>query len=298
MGAIIKSVATAKPIMNLFQKGAIALEGKAVRNALGKAGIDPNKLDVVINTGLYRDDHVVEPSMASLVQGDAGACLEFDGKNRTFSFDVYNSASGLMTAIQMIDGYLQTGFLNLGVVVAGDSEPRPGLSMGYNFVPAAGAVILAPGKDGVGFQSFRTDNYLEYIDDYVGRVEWNPKGAKKKTHYLVIKEKKGYLKHCVECSQRSLDKFLKEAKLKVKDIDLLVTSQTPKGFVEGIKKKTGLGKEVVDVTNTWGNINTAGPVAVLEELIETGQFKASKNVVFLTVGSGITVALALYKNKA
>ena len=43
-----------------------------------------------------------------------------------------------------------------------------------------------------------------------------------------------------------------------------------------------------------GRVHTAGPVAAFEAATESGQLANARNVVFATVGAGITVGLALY----
>lgn len=297
MGAVVKAIGFAKPILNLFRKGALALESKAAKEAMKKVNFDPQRLDILINTGIYRDDHIIEPAAATLIQKEVGANPLFDGTHSTFSFDLDNGPCGLVTAIQLIDGYLESGSVKYGMVVAGDSNPRPGLEKGFDIDPAGGALLLAPGEEGKGFIKFKTDTYLEHKEDFTGKVKYMSENGGKKTHYLVMKRSKCYLKKCVSCSVKSFKEFLKETGLKIDDIDLVITSQSPKGLIEGFAKKTGLGKKVVDVSKKFGNLHTVGPIAALSQVIEDGTFKSARNTVILTVGSGITVSMAWYKNR-
>lgn len=294
MGAIVKAIAISKPILNLFKKGALALESMAGRDCMKKVNFDPSRLNIIINTGIYRDDHIIEPAAATLVQREIGANTVHKGKTHTFAFDLDNGACGVLTGIQLIDGYLQTG-MDYGMVVAGDSNPRPGLEKGFDFEPVGGAILLESGEEDKGFVKFMTDTYLQYKEDFTAKVKFMSEGGGKKTHYLVIRQSKDYMKKCVDCSVKSLDKFLKETGLKKSDIDLVITSQTPKGLIDAFAKKTGLGKKVVDVSKNFGNIHTVGPLAALSEAMDDGRFKAAKNTLFLAVGSGITVCIALYK---
>ncbi len=295
MGAIVKAIALSKPILNLFRKGALALESAAAKECLQMVNFNPQKLDVLINTGIYRDDHIIEPAAASLIQREVDANPLFDEKHKTFAFDLYNGPCGLITGIQLIDGYFLSGAANFGMVVAGDSNPRPGLEEGYDIEPLGGAVLLESGKEDKGFVKFKTDTYLQYKDDFTAKVKFAARGGKK-THVLLMKQSKDYLKKCVDCSVSSFKAFLKEAGIEENEIDLVITSQSPKGLIEAFSKKTGLGKKVVDVSKTWGNLHTVGPLAALSEAVDNGSFKSAKNTLFLTVGSGITVSIALYKN--
>jgi 3-oxoacyl-[acyl-carrier-protein] synthase-3 len=297
MGAVVKAIAITRPVMNLIRKGALALESKAASDCMAKVGLDPKKVGILINTGIYRDDHIIEPAIATLVQRNMGCNQLFDKNHSTFSFDLDNGACGVVTAMQLIDGYIRSGTTEFGMILAGDSNPRPGLEKGYDYDAAGGAVLLAPGKEGKGFGTFKTDTYLQHLDDFTAKIKFmSGPGGGKKTHYLIIEQSKDYLKKCVDCSTKSFKGFLTEASLKAKDVDLVITSQSPKGFIDGFRKATDLGKKVVDVTKEYGNIHTVGPLAALETVLEDGRFAHAKNIVLLGVGSGITVSMAHYRN--
>jgi predicted NBD/HSP70 family sugar kinase len=42
--------------------------------------------------------------------------------------------------------------------------------------------------------------------------------------------------------------------------------------------------------------HTAGPAFALKKVWDDNRFRNSKNVIFLTIGAGINVSLALYQN--
>ena len=48
------------------------------------------------------------------------------------------------------------------------------------------------------------------------------------------------------------------------------------------------------IRDSFGPVHTAGPVAAMEGVMRTGRLAEARNVLFVTVGSGITVGLALY----
>ena len=61
----------------------------------------------------------------SLIQEDIEANLEPSpgGGQGTFSFDVRNGACGLLTAIELIDGLLASGAIEVGMAVAPTPTP-------------------------------------------------------------------------------------------------------------------------------------------------------------------------------
>jgi 3-oxoacyl-[acyl-carrier-protein] synthase-3 len=290
MGTIIESAAISRP--GLFRRGSIDLEAKAVKDCLNKAGRNPNEVDLIINTGIYRDKHIVEPAVSSFVQRRVGATSLLNGRG-TFSFDLNNGACGPLTGMQIIDGFISSGKVKLGLVIAGDSEPIKGQSERYDLAAAASAVLLTLGRGGEGFTVFKTQTYSQFKAAFGSTVEWDDN---RKKHILVMKEKADYVSHCVECALDSLDAFLGHASVRLRDIDLVIPSQSPKGFVETVRKELSFGEKIIDVANELGNIHTAAIGAAMEKAFANGVFRRARNVLFLAVGSGITVSMALYRN--
>lgn len=247
---------------------------------------------MIINAGVYRDRHIVEPAISSFIQRKVGASSFLNGKG-TFSFDLNNGACGLLTGMQIIDGFIRSGKVRFGLVTAGDSEPIKGQSEGFDFAATASAVLLTLGKDGEGFTMFKTQAYSQLRDAFGSTVEW---AENRKKHILIMKERTDYARRCADCALNSLKLFLGYASVRLTDLDLVIPSQSPKGFVETLKKETGLGDKIIDVANELGNIHTAGIGAALERVFAHGIFRVACNVLFLAVGSGITVSMALYRN--
>ncbi|MDQ5987853.1 MAG: 3-oxoacyl-[acyl-carrier-protein] synthase 3 [Syntrophus sp. SKADARSKE-3] len=292
MGTKIKSVNIAHE--GFFRRGSVELESKAAEECLKSGGVDPSDIGILINTGVYRDRHLVEPAMSSFIQKNIGANVSGGGKRSTFSFDLTNGGGGMLTGIMVADGFLQSGLTNCAMVVAGDAESVPGLSDGYDYDPAASAVLLVPGEDGEGFIAFRTVTDTRYLDAAWGRMIWQ--GEKKKQNWLVLRSDPDYAVKCANSAMTTLEAFLTDMDMALTDIDLLIPSQDPRGWLVEMRKRTGLGEKIVDVTATYGNVHTAGLGMALYRAEVEGRFARKRNVVFLTVGAGITVTVALYRN--
>lgn len=277
----------------LFRRSAIDLESKAALLCLEKANVDPDRLGLLINAGVYRDEHIGEPAIAAFIQRRVGANLELGNQKGTFSFDLSNGGSGVLNAIMVVDGFLESGEIDYGLVVAGDAEPVPGESVGYRVVPSAGAVLLERGEENEGFLTFRAFTYPDFLELYFSRMEWQ---EKKRENWLIVREDSSYREACVECAVSSLEIFLSELSLELDDIHLIVPSQIPPGYLSSFAKRTGTENRVVDVTTRDGNVHTAGILFALDAVRRDGRFKAAVNIVFLTVSAGITVFLALYRN--
>jgi hypothetical protein len=149
MGAKILAVDTARP--GLMRQGSVDLMAKAAGSCMKRAAVDPKQLGLLINVGVYRDRHLVEPAMSSFVQRRMGARGEWNEEGGAFSFDLTNGACGPLTGLMVADGFIRSGRTSHALVVSGDAEPWPGLSRGYDIAPSAAAVLLVPGGPEEGF---------------------------------------------------------------------------------------------------------------------------------------------------
>ena len=293
----IKMVDFKKPFLNFTKGKAIKLSTKSSKVCLKKSGTKSSDLGVIIYTGIYREKHLVEPAIASLIQKRIGANSTLNGKNQTFSFDLNNGGCGLVSGFQLIDGFIQSGRANHGMIVCGDTEPYSKLSLNFHFSTSAASVILSSSENGYGFIRFKTETFPQYKHEFKSSISWSTlKKSKKKRNVLLVTETNDYMDLCVKCACQTLEKFLYETEINLSDIDLIIPSQNPGGFVPKLKKELNLDQRIIEVDCQVGVLHTAGPAAALEKAWLVGSFTQAKNILFLTVGSGITTALALYKN--
>ena len=271
----------------------IDLEIRAGKGCLRKAKVDPEDVGLLINAGIYRDRHLIEPAIASFIQRGIGLNEELNNTPGTFSFDLSNGGCGLLTGLMVADGFLQSGLTQAGLVVAGDAEPVPGKSQGFTHPAAAAAVLLTPGARDEGFLAFRSDSDTSRLESHGGRIEW-PRGEKTE-NLLVMRSTATYAAECVDAAAGALRAFLEEMELASEDIDLVIPSQSPPQFLAGLADRTGLDGRIVDVTADYGDVHTAGVGMALDRVLSDGRFAAARNVVFLTVGAGIATSLALYR---
>src|ERR1700694_2175564 len=176
MGTIIEASATATATAHQrsMTPGALELADVAARSCLERANRTAEELDVLVNAGVYHDRILSEPAFASLIQEDIGANLGHPSGagHGTFSFDVYNGACGLLTGIHLVDGMLASGTVELGMVVASDMDPEPGVSEGFTFPGVGGAVLLSADDSRAGFTAFQFATFPEFAELFQSYVEW------------------------------------------------------------------------------------------------------------------------------
>jgi len=302
MGTLIDMVAVTRPRLRFSRGNSIKLSARAAHQCLINSGVKPWDLGLLINTGIYRHRNIGEPAIAALIQEIISAKrankVNSHNYNNTFSFDLNNGGCGIMTGIEIIHGSLNNSEISYGMVVAGDSEPFPGLSKNFNINSAAAALILSKSNDSRGFCLFRTYSFPEYSGEFISRTVYSIKRRNNRgKNILNIRQQESYPDFCVDCAAKSLSDFLNESGKTLNEIDLIIPSQSPPGFTKRLKTRLDMYDNFIEISQTGNKVfYTAGLAFAIKKVWDDDRFRNSKNIIFLTIGSGINVSLALYRN--
>lgn len=295
MGSRIEAVATTTSHPGLLARGSIALTDAAARACLERAGRRATELDLLVNAGVYKQGNVAEPALASIIQEDIGANPghpPIAGRHGTFSFDVVDGACGCISAAYLIDGFLRDRRAELAMVVAGDADPHRE-TRGFPFGDVAGALLLTYADGAEGFERFAFRSFPEHLDLFDATVRWAPE--QRGRNVLEVHQDATFAARCVEAAVEVGASFLASEGLRAEDIDLLVTSQYPPAFPLGVSRGLGIADDRLARVNPGAPAHTAGPLAGLEAAMTSGHFRGARNVLFVTGGAGISVAVALYR---
>ena len=303
MGAHIEAV-SALASHGLRKPTARRLADAAARACLTQAGRKPGDVDMLINAGVYREDNMGEPALAALIQEDIGANLGHPptGGSGSFSFDLLNGACGVITAVQIESGLLQSGVIQLGAVVSSDVQPELENPGAHFLQPAGGAMLLRWDDRLAGFTDFCTQTFPEYEDLFTSGLVWQERcgirAPRQGTgrHRMAVSVKPGYQARLVDCAEDATRHFLRRAGLGVEDIDLLVPAPARAGIIDPLRARLGIpGDRVAYTPEDLEGSYTTGPIAALQAAIKSGRLGEARNALLLAAGAGITVALALYR---
>ncbi|MGH7297576.1 MAG: 3-oxoacyl-[acyl-carrier-protein] synthase III C-terminal domain-containing protein [Polyangiaceae bacterium] len=126
------------------------------------------------------------------------------------------------------------------------------------------------------------------------RLHWEPLT---RHNVLDVREQPAFASRCVECATEASAALLSGARLRTADVDLVVASQYPPTFPVELSCALGVPPERIPLAPpALASAHTAGPMVALEAAIESGRFGEAGNVLFVTVGAGITTAVALYRS--
>jgi 3-oxoacyl-[acyl-carrier-protein] synthase-3 len=301
MGTCIEAVATAHRTGRVFGRGARHLTDVAATACLARGHHRADELDLLINAGLYKDRNAAEPALASIIQDDLGANRGNPprlGHHGTFSFDILNGGCGVVTAAQLVDAFVGHGSARLGMIVAADADPSPRSSQGFPFSPAGGAMLVAHADDDTGFQRFEFRTFPEHAGLFEADLCWRPRAglAHRGRNVVEVYEAPGFAACCVDRASEVARELLASAALSAGDVDLVIASQYPRGFGTLVARRLGIAVErVPEVAASLAAAHTAGPIAALEAAFESKRFARARHTLFVTVGAGITIGVALYR---
>ncbi|HSP39336.1 MAG TPA: 3-oxoacyl-[acyl-carrier-protein] synthase III C-terminal domain-containing protein [Frankiaceae bacterium] len=290
-----------------MSRSALRLADTAAERCLRRGASEAAELDILINAGIYRDKNLGEPALAALIQEDIHANLGHPPGvgHGTFSFDVGNGACGVLSALQLLRGFLSSGAGELGMVVASDASPQPwprGLIPQQRFpYRAAGGAVLVGWDDKVpGLTAFRSRTFPEYASLCEGWTEWrrrprlfpsSPGGRNE----LRIVRRPGYEARAVDCAVDVIEDLFYEVDLSAGDVDLLVASLSA-DFGDALAGRIGLPEgRVVNVPEQFAGSHTAQIIAGLEQAERSGRLADSRTCLLVSAGSGITATAALYQ---
>ena len=150
-----------------MKKEALELASAAAEHCLARSSYKRDDIDLLIYAGVYRDDFLCEPALASMVEGKLmmNDAIESQQDKKTFAFDVFNGAVGFLNACQAAIGMMQAKKVKSAMVVTAEIENNVDIlpTELRGMQETGSAVILDTSADGAtGFGNF----VFKYFPDY------------------------------------------------------------------------------------------------------------------------------------
>ncbi|KJK49239.1 hypothetical protein UK23_14795 [Lentzea aerocolonigenes] len=280
-------------------RGSTPHAAKAVAEALDGLGLARQDVDVLINVGVYRDANVVEPALAALVQQAAGLNLDFGTSARPmFSFDLLNGACGVLNAVQVAQGLLESGTAQRVVVVASDDHPSGTAPLevgdgGFRHVPAAAALVLERSPDDTGFGTIDVRTVAAGEHDTTGYVDVATMGSKGRSSLTVHRTTTG------ERLQLDLATELAADRMRDEDLDpettLLLAGMPFPSFGDELAERLGTPYCPPPPTGPKRTVHTAALGCSFHEAERSGLLAEFGQVLFVTAGAGVSAACGVYR---
>lgn len=281
----------------LWEEGVQASEVATLAGvkALADAGIDPDKVGLLVNTSVSRD--YLEPSTASIVSGNLGlpdTCQNFDVANACLAF-----INGMDIASRMIE----RGEIDYALIVDGETadlayektldrlasadateeqfrNELATLTLGSG----AAAMVLARAELAPGAPRYR-GGVTRAATEWNKLCRGNLDGMVTDTRMLLIEG--------IKLSQKTFGAAKLALGWVVEELDQFVIHQVSKVHTAAFTKAIGIDpKKVMTIFGEHGNIGPASVPIVLSKLREMGRLKKGDRVALLGIGSGLNCSMA------
>lgn len=268
---------------------ALRLAVNAAKHCLHAAGRNAHDVDLLINAGIYRDRNLAEPALAAMIQEDIGANPEdpHEHAHGTFSFDVSNGSCGILTALQIVDGFLKSHAIDLALVVASDADPGHGLSEDFPFSRAGTALLCDWSDDDRGLERIHWINVPDEGESFSATV-----GLLDGRNVLRFAVAEASDELFANAAAQAAETCLRASALTLDDIDALVAAPAHSGFRAALSARMGVPETQIIVAED-PRMHTASLAAAFDRA--TDQIRPGGRVLLVAAAAGITAGAALYR---
>ncbi len=273
-------------ILKEEDKGTSYLAIKAAQNLLEKKQLDPKEIDLVIVATATPDMPVASTAVYTATQ---------IGATNAFAYDLQAACSSFLYGLSTASSYIESGRYKKVLLIGADKMSS---IIDYTdratciiFGDGAGAVLLEPNDEGLGFQ----DEYLrsdgggrEFLKIEAGGSILPPSEdtVKNKQHF-VHQDGRTVFKFAVSNMAGVCEEIMKRNKLTHEDVSWLVPHQANLRIIDATANRMGLDdKKVLKNIERYGNTTSATLPLLLSDF--EAQLKKGDNLVFAAFGGGFT----------
>ena len=252
----------------------LALE--ASLNALSKAEIDPQDIDLIILSTTTPDK--IFPATATMLQNRLGASCP--------AFDLQAVCAGFVFAMSTAQQFIENGSAKNILVVGSETMSKivdwEDRSTAILFADGAGAVVLSADKNkGIKHSKLYSDgNYLSSL--HVNNNRINELGT-------IEMEGNEVFKIAVNKLSEVAEETLTECNMTSEEIDWMVPHQANIRIINAIAKRIKLPLDKIILTlDKHGNTSAASIPLALDEGVRDGRIKKGDTLLFEGIGGGFS----------
>jgi 3-oxoacyl-[acyl-carrier-protein] synthase-3 len=248
---------------------------RAGARALGRAGVDPADLDLVIVGTMTQDE--LTPNTAPLVATLLGA-------DRAGAFDVGAACTAFLSAVSIAAAQIETGRATWVLVIGADFITRivdwTDRKSAPLFADAAGAAVLGPSEGEHGT---------------IGPIVLGADGSQPEAIFAEHSDRKLRMdgqvvyRNAVNRMTEATLEAVQRAGLTVADIDLFVYHQANARITNAVGERLGIPpSRVVDCIERLGNSSAATLPLALSAAERDGRLRPGARVLLAAFGAGFT----------
>jgi 3-oxoacyl-[acyl-carrier-protein] synthase-3 len=280
----------------------------AAKDAIERAGLTPNDLDLIVFATLSPD--MAFPGSGVLLQQKLGLC---EGAEARFvgALDVRNQCSGFLYGLHVASGLVKSGGAKHVLLVGAETHSAAidlstrGRTVSSLFGDGAGAVVVSAVEEDrgvrgtwVGADGRYAETLCQKVWDIRKRpfipVDANGVGQVDPEHMFAQMDGRTVFKHAVEKMCRALMQACWSTGTDPKQIDLFFFHQANMRINQYVAKTLELPDEkVVHNIQRYGNTTAATIPIMLAESEREGRLRRGMKVALVAFGSGFTWGSAL-----
>lgn len=271
-----------------------SLATAAGRQALERAGLKPEDLDLIVVGTATPDDFLV--AQAAMVQAELGG--------NAGAFDVGAACAGFVTALSVGTQFVTSCAYERVLVIGVDTLTRyidyTDRSTCVLFGDGAGAVVLEPsdedrgllstvlGADGAGHKHLYVPGMGSLVPESADLFpEYRP--------YLQMNGKEVF-RFAVQVMGEASAAAIAKAGLSYDDVDMLIPHQANLRIIDAAARRLSLPREKVWVNvDRYGNTSAASVPIALAEAADAGKIAEGDNVVLVAFGAGLAWAAGIVR---
>ncbi len=275
------------------KREALELASAAAEYCLARSSYKRADIDLLIYAGVYRDDFLCEPAVASMVEGKLlmNDAIESQQDKKTFAFDVFNGAVGFLNACQAAIGMMQAKKVKSAMVVTAEIENNVDiLPTELRGIQETGsAVILDTSADGAtGFGNFVFKYFPDYSEAF--KAHTVQRNGKTTMHFEEDPDIESYYLQCI-CD--AVFELLSIEELDLSQVKVILPPQISAQFITDLSGKMNISRDkFVDVVEN--DLFTSSLPYALEHVREQHLVEPGDIGLIINAGSGIQVGCAIY----
>ncbi len=274
---------------------AVTLGIEAAKMALKNANMKPEEVQLIIAAASV--PNMMYPSCACEIQGAIGAV-------NAAGYDITAACSGLIYAIAMSKGLINSGMYDSILIVATDANSKfvdwTDRSTCILFGDGAGAMVMKKSVDGKE-DILALDIHADGSRGCDIQMPINGQNCplvepcEQRKQVITMNGREVY-KFVMNSMPSSIDSCIEKAGLKVEDVDYFIPHQANLRIIEGLQSRLQYSDEkVVKNIDKYGNTSAASiPIALIEG-IRSGQVKLPATVMLCGFGAGLTWGTVIAK---
>ncbi|WP_405485901.1 hypothetical protein [Nocardia sp. NBC_00511] len=273
----------------------VELSGRAARRAMESAGVEPGRVGVMINAGIFRDSNTVEPAVSALIQKAAGIGLDYVKEDpRSFSFDLMNAGVGVLNAVQVAQAVLATGSAEHVLIVSGDTHPsltRSAANDEFPYATAGAALLLEQTEEPEGFGQVHTRaaSGTSGLESYVDVDNMGDRGRGLMTVEIEPDYQDRLLAVALDAARAAL------AGAETANIALIASTPSAE-FPQRLAAELGLDADAVFTPDlSAGDPHTAALPLAYHAAAQADSLANYEHVLFVAAGAGPSAAAVVYR---